>query len=244
MSCGCLTIWANFRLTRDAPNTWPQHQYIALKALRQLPSNVSSGLLPSRPDGQSTFALVPAGQLGVNETELPGQPIMATQNATATGAGADINLLNGTVANGGNASAGAADTRDGVTGAGLGGILGQHADLGHEVCRVYCAELLTLLEAASDTLGTHGTQTVVGIARGRRWALEGRRLHQEDATLDGVDDVVTRGIPAPRRPRAHKLDDAAARDVVVLGVNVDKSSAADSRACGVRRPTDDTSISW
>ncbi|KAJ2928214.1 hypothetical protein H1R20_g8878, partial [Candolleomyces eurysporus] len=90
----------------DAPNTWPQHQYIALKALHRLPSNVSSGPLPSRPDGQSTFALLPPGQLGVSETELPGQPITATQNATATGAGADINLLNGTVTNGGNASTG------------------------------------------------------------------------------------------------------------------------------------------
>ncbi|KAJ2919157.1 hypothetical protein MD484_g1266, partial [Candolleomyces efflorescens] len=88
----------------DAPNTWPPHQYIALKALSQLPTNVSSGPLPSRPDGQSTFALVPAGQLGLSETELPGQPITTTQNATATGTGADVNLLNGTVTHGGNAS--------------------------------------------------------------------------------------------------------------------------------------------
>jgi alpha,alpha-trehalase len=106
VSCGRFTVWAHFRLTRDAPNTWPQHQYIALKALRRLPNNISSGPLPSRPNGQSTFALVPAGQLGMSETELPGQPITSTQNATATGAGADINLLNGTVTNGGNASTG------------------------------------------------------------------------------------------------------------------------------------------
>ena len=68
---------------------------------------MTSGPLPSRPDGQSTFALIPAGQMGLSETELPGQPITETRNATATGTGADINLMNGTVTNGGNASTGA-----------------------------------------------------------------------------------------------------------------------------------------
>ncbi|TEB39969.1 glycoside hydrolase family 37 protein [Coprinellus micaceus] len=72
----------------DAPNAWPPHQYIILQALRHLPSNVTGGAFPSRPEGQSTFGLVPTGQLGVEEA----------------GPDADVNLLNGTVINGGNAT--------------------------------------------------------------------------------------------------------------------------------------------
>lgn len=92
---------------RDAPNTWPQHQYIALQALRALPQNITGGPLPMPSNNQSSFDLIPLGQLGLNESQLPGQPIQsgsdALQNATNTGPGADINRMNGTVANGGNA---------------------------------------------------------------------------------------------------------------------------------------------
>lgn len=90
----------------DAPNTWPPHQYIILKALRSLPANVSGGELPQATNDQSTFSLVPAGQLGLDEAELPGQPVSFSSNATASGAAADINILNGTVVNGGNATEG------------------------------------------------------------------------------------------------------------------------------------------
>ncbi|KAF8627421.1 hypothetical protein AX17_006236 [Amanita inopinata Kibby_2008] len=93
----------------DAPNTWPPHQYIVLQALRALPANVASGPLPTPNSTQSTFSLVPAGQLGLKESDLPGQPIYIggkAHNATLTGAAADINILNGTVINGGNATAG------------------------------------------------------------------------------------------------------------------------------------------
>ena len=38
-----LTTFVESGLLWDAPNAWPPHQYIALQALRALPSNVSSG---------------------------------------------------------------------------------------------------------------------------------------------------------------------------------------------------------
>jgi alpha,alpha-trehalase len=88
----------------DAPNAWPPHQYIALQALRALPANVSSGALPTPPQGQNSFALVPQGQLGLNESSLPVQTLTTSTNATTSGTAADVNALNGTVVNGGNAS--------------------------------------------------------------------------------------------------------------------------------------------
>ena len=90
----------------DAPNAWPPHQYIALEALRALPSNVSSWADPQPRAGQSAFKLVPRGQLGLEESSLPGQPIRNGQNASNAGSGADINALDGTFVNGGNATAG------------------------------------------------------------------------------------------------------------------------------------------
>jgi alpha,alpha-trehalase len=90
----------------DAPNAWPPHQYIALEALRALPANVSSGSIPQPPSGESAFALVPYGQLGLEESTLPGQVIRIGENASSTGSSADINALSGTFVNGGNAAAG------------------------------------------------------------------------------------------------------------------------------------------
>ena len=94
---------------RDAPNAWAPHQYIALQALRALPKNITTIPIPSPPSNQSTFALIPTGQLGLNENELPGQPIRSGPsviNATTSGPAADINAENGTVINGGSAAAG------------------------------------------------------------------------------------------------------------------------------------------
>ncbi|KAL4242581.1 Trehalase, partial [Abortiporus biennis] len=88
----------------DAPNSWPPHQFIVLEALRNLPSNVTSGTLPTPSLNQSTFDLIPQGQINLFESQLPGQPLNGFDNATKTGPGADINKLNGTVFNGGNAS--------------------------------------------------------------------------------------------------------------------------------------------
>ncbi|OJA18271.1 hypothetical protein AZE42_04995 [Rhizopogon vesiculosus] len=93
----------------DAPNAWPPHQYIIMQALRSIPSNLTTNGLPVPNSYQSTYDLVPAGQIGFTEAQLPGQPFrgaQANENATATGPGADINKLEGTVVNGGNATSG------------------------------------------------------------------------------------------------------------------------------------------
>ena len=96
-------------MVRDAPNAWPPHQYIILQALSALPSNVTGGPLPTPNSGQSSYSLIPSGQIGVQESDLLGQPIYISgksHNASSTGSAADINTLNGTVVNGGNATTG------------------------------------------------------------------------------------------------------------------------------------------
>ncbi|KAF5360563.1 hypothetical protein D9756_004935 [Leucocoprinus leucothites] len=92
----------------DAPNAWAPHQHVVLGALRALPANVSGGALPTPGEGKSTFDLIPSGQLGMAENQLPQQPRVNINdgNFTNTGSGADINALNGTVFNGGNATDG------------------------------------------------------------------------------------------------------------------------------------------
>lgn len=83
----------------DLPNSWPPHQYIVLQALQNLPSNLTTNVIPN---GQS-FDFVPSGQLGVTESQLPSQPIRGgTTNETR----GDISKLNGTVVNGGPAVGG------------------------------------------------------------------------------------------------------------------------------------------
>ncbi|EJF56038.1 glycoside hydrolase family 37 protein [Dichomitus squalens LYAD-421 SS1] len=86
----------------DAPNAWPPHQYIALEALRVLPSNITSNPLPTPNGTQSTFDLIPSGQIGVSEDALPAQAIAPGKNASQSGPSADVSKLNGTVVNGGN----------------------------------------------------------------------------------------------------------------------------------------------
>ncbi|XP_006462478.1 hypothetical protein AGABI2DRAFT_206816 [Agaricus bisporus var. bisporus H97] len=99
------TTFVNTGQQWDGPNTWAPHQYIILQALRALPANVSSGNAPSTEDGQSSWDLIPSGQLGMEESQLPPQP-SNTGNITNTGPNADINVGNGTVVNGGNATSG------------------------------------------------------------------------------------------------------------------------------------------
>ncbi|ESK84799.1 glycoside hydrolase family 37 protein [Moniliophthora roreri MCA 2997] len=100
------TTFVDTGLQWDAPNAWPPHQYVVLQALRNLPSNITSNPLPTPSSNQSTFNLIPVGQLGLEESQLPGQQITTSTNASATGAASDINKLNGTVFNGGNATSG------------------------------------------------------------------------------------------------------------------------------------------
>ncbi|TFY78486.1 hypothetical protein EWM64_g5528 [Hericium alpestre] len=61
------TTFVESGLQWDAPNAWPPHQYILLDALRALPANISAAPLPAPPGSQSGFALVPAGQMGMDE---------------------------------------------------------------------------------------------------------------------------------------------------------------------------------
>ena len=99
----------DINIYRDAPNAWAPHQYIALQALRALPENITTTPRPSPPSNQSSFDLIPAGQLGLDETQLPGQPVRSGPsviNSTTSGPAADINSANGTVTNGGSAGSG------------------------------------------------------------------------------------------------------------------------------------------
>ncbi|THU99809.1 glycoside hydrolase [Dendrothele bispora CBS 962.96] len=93
----------------DAPNAWPPHQYIILSALRALPTNItSSPPISASNSSSSSFSLVPTDQLGLTESELPGQPLAPNQNSSTSGSAADINFVKGptdnqmTVVNGGN----------------------------------------------------------------------------------------------------------------------------------------------
>ncbi|KAF7305596.1 Trehalase [Mycena chlorophos] len=90
----------------DAPNAWPPHTYVAINALKALPANISSGALPQPAKGQNTYSLIPAGQINVAESDLPAQTITSSKNASTSGVAADLNTLNGTVTNGGNATSG------------------------------------------------------------------------------------------------------------------------------------------
>ena len=92
--------------SRDAPNAWPPHQHIIVEAFNALPANVTTGAIPTPSNGQSTFSLIPAGQLDLSEEQLPGQAVIGGGNASKTGTAADINTLNGTIVNGGNATDG------------------------------------------------------------------------------------------------------------------------------------------
>ncbi|KAF9781674.1 Six-hairpin glycosidase-like protein [Thelephora terrestris] len=80
----------------NLPNAWPPHSYIALEALRSLPSNL---IMNAVPNGKS-FGPVPSGQLGITQDQLPFQPIRGT-NSTSTRE--DVSKLNRTVVNGGTA---------------------------------------------------------------------------------------------------------------------------------------------
>jgi len=89
----------------DWPNTWPPHQYIVLSALRALPNNLTSQPLPQPSNGQTTFDLIPSGQLGPisNTSQLFPQTVEGGQ---AFPIGVDVNKADQglTVTNGGNAT--------------------------------------------------------------------------------------------------------------------------------------------
>ncbi|KIM20124.1 glycoside hydrolase family 37 protein [Serendipita vermifera MAFF 305830] len=99
------TIPATFITTGlqwDFPNAWPPHIYFALEALANVPANVSRAAIPTPQDGNS-WNLLPSNHLGITQDQLP---LQTTDGNNTAPAGSDINALNGTVYNGGNATEG------------------------------------------------------------------------------------------------------------------------------------------
>jgi alpha,alpha-trehalase len=75
-------------LNWDFPNAWPPLQYILAEGLDKLNANVTNqtyaSLVSSVAGNGSLWDLIPTGQLGMNETDLPEQPGQAA-NATSAG---------------------------------------------------------------------------------------------------------------------------------------------------------------
>ncbi|KAG8810577.1 hypothetical protein FRC17_002869 [Serendipita sp. 399] len=83
----------------DFPNAWPPHIFFALEALANVPANISQSPVPNAPN-ENSWNLVPANQLGLTEDRLPLQLLNGNNTAPR---GQDLNALNGTVVNGGDA---------------------------------------------------------------------------------------------------------------------------------------------
>ena len=83
----------------DFPNSWPPHIYIILEALNNLPKNLNKRQPPTINSTVTSFDLIPEGQLGLTEDQLPKQTLELGGFATA-----DVNAVNGTVFNGGSAT--------------------------------------------------------------------------------------------------------------------------------------------
>jgi hypothetical protein len=98
------TTFVESGLQWDAPNAWPPHIYIVMQALLAMPSNITKSPLPT--GGNGSFAALPSGQLGMDESGLPPQPMNVGGSINATGKDADVNFANGTWHNGGNATDG------------------------------------------------------------------------------------------------------------------------------------------
>ena len=83
----------------DFPNSWPPHIFFALEALANLclqAPNVTGGDLPV---SDNSFTLIPTNQLGLTEDQVAPQTLGGNRTAPR---GSDINVVNGTVTNGGN----------------------------------------------------------------------------------------------------------------------------------------------
>ncbi|PVF98538.1 trehalase-domain-containing protein [Serendipita vermifera] len=94
--------FVNTGLQWDFPNAWPPHIYFALEALANVPKDVASGPVPSAPNDNS-WNLLPPNHLGLTEDQLP---LQTTEGNSTAPRGTDLNALNGTVFNGGNATEG------------------------------------------------------------------------------------------------------------------------------------------
>ena len=84
-------------MTTDFPNSWPPHIYFALEGLANLLElGVGYGDLPS---SNNSFTLIPTNQLGLTEEQVPLQTLGGNRTVPR---GVDINIVDGTITNGGN----------------------------------------------------------------------------------------------------------------------------------------------
>ena len=72
-----------------------------MEALNNVPKSVSTKAYPTLSSNVTSFSLVPSGQLGLNISQLPLQPLASGTNATG-----DINYVGGTWTNAGIATKG------------------------------------------------------------------------------------------------------------------------------------------
>ncbi|KAF8600265.1 trehalase [Ceratobasidium sp. AG-I] len=80
----------------DFPNSWPPHIHIILEALANVPKKVVKKQLVQISANTSSYDLIPEGQLGLSEDELPQQTLELGGYAAD-----DVNAAKGTVFNGG-----------------------------------------------------------------------------------------------------------------------------------------------
>ncbi|KAH7337166.1 trehalase [Rhizoctonia solani] len=93
------TTFLETGLQWDFPNSWPPHVYIVLEALNNIPKKLNKKKLPQVNSTVTSFDLVPEGQLGLSEDQLPKQTLDLGGYAAT-----DINGGNNTVINGGTAT--------------------------------------------------------------------------------------------------------------------------------------------
>ena len=68
----------------DAPNAWPPHTYIAIKALENLPSNITSASFGNFSNGVLDYNAFISNQTGLAKDQLPKQSIVGTNGMADT----------------------------------------------------------------------------------------------------------------------------------------------------------------
>jgi len=68
----------------DAPNAWPPHTYIAIKALENLPSNLTTGSFANFSSSVLDYSSFIANQTGLSRSQLPKQSIIGTNGQQDT----------------------------------------------------------------------------------------------------------------------------------------------------------------
>lgn len=75
---------ASLMISLNNQNSWPPEIYIAINALRNLPSNISSGSFDTFSQNVTSFSYLPSGHLGLQQSEVPPQTVLgdASRNIT------------------------------------------------------------------------------------------------------------------------------------------------------------------